>query len=782
MNSVVDSLTPGSLFADRYEILQLIGNGGMSSVYKAADRLTADVIALKVVPNEESSDPAIQESFRQEVVIARRLAHPNVVRIYDIGLEGMTRYVTMELIDGRDLAVLLNDRGPFRFSEFEPVFRQLWTALDYIHSHGIVHCDLKLRNLMLARDGTLKVMDFGIALALDDASPPADWRGTPGYLAPELASGGAPSPASDIYAAGIACIELLTGRKPRDDGEFGEELPPDIRQLLKHLIDPNPEKRPHSAAAVLNEAEHFLKGAAVSMPQARTLFELISAEPAHADIVIPLMAAIAKAAAQLPPEHAGLSPQLIRLNADESVAIQTGPADAKYSAPEFFQEGSGDDAKSAPAARVYILGFIFFELLAGRRIFEQQFADVLRSGDDLAWFEWHGNTEKSLPRLSDVAADCSQALSDVIEQMVRKRADQRIGNLAEVAERLGQLGTSFEHTVMYEMPKTRPPFWTAGKVLVLTTALFAAALCCSWRYFPNLWAEIIEAFLKHDGQVELAAAAAVPDVIPAAPQPPPPPQPETPPPPPPPANLDTATGPMALIPEGDLQMGNNAGRKSERFKYQNEAPQHSVHLAAFYIDQTEVINAAYAEFCKSGAHVCPSNPPWDAHYFERADYPVMNVSWSDAQAFCNWAGKALPTEAQWERAARGDQESLFPWGNDLAPKNANLKGGDDGYEFAAPAASFPQDRSAFGVFDMAGNVPEWTADDYALYLGNTAVLPVEEQNHKVVRGGGFMMDSSFATATNRASAAPAIRPGKTLQVGFRCAASVDAAIPLGLKR
>ena len=160
----------------------------------------------------------------------------------------------------------------------------------------------------------------------------------------------------------------------------------------------------------------------------------------------------------------------------------------------------------------------------------------------------------------------------------------------------------------------------------------------------------------------------------------------------------------------------------------------------------------------------------------------MNVSWSDAETFCRWAGKSLPSEAQWERAARGDDNLLLPWGNEKTAGNANLKGSADGFAYAAPVGSFSQDRSPFGVLDLAGNLPEWTADTYSLYPGNSVDLPEEERSHRVIRGGGFMMDVELARATNRASASPVIRDSKTLQVGFRCAADLNSGMPLAVKR
>ena len=171
----------------------------------------------------------------------------------------------------------------------------------------------------------------------------------------------------------------------------------------------------------------------------------------------------------------------------------------------------------------------------------------------------------------------------------------------------------------------------------------------------------------------------------------------------------------------------------------------------------------------------PPSPSEFPGYLNRLEYPVVNVSWEDARAFAYWAGKRLPTEAEWERAARGDDSRPYPWGSEYRPGKANLQDARTLPQIAQVGA-FKEDRSPFGVMDMAGNVFEWVEDQYALYPGNPAKLPDAERLHRVVRGGGFLLGKDIARTTNRGSQMPEIRraQGRDSFIGFRCSVDADS--------
>ena len=163
------SLQPGVLFGGRYEILSVLGQGGMGAVYKARDRELDRLIALKIIRPELATDPAILLRFKQELILSRNITHKNVVRIYDLGEADGIRFISMEYVDGEDLRTILRRQGKFSPKEAIAVVEQVCRALDSAHSEGVIHRDLKPQNIMRDRHGRIVVMDFGLARSLGDS-------------------------------------------------------------------------------------------------------------------------------------------------------------------------------------------------------------------------------------------------------------------------------------------------------------------------------------------------------------------------------------------------------------------------------------------------------------------------------------------------------------------------------------------------------------------------------------------------------------------------------------
>jgi formylglycine-generating enzyme required for sulfatase activity len=219
---------------------------------------------------------------------------------------------------------------------------------------------------------------------------------------------------------------------------------------------------------------------------------------------------------------------------------------------------------------------------------------------------------------------------------------------------------------------------------------------------------------------------------------------------------------MVAIPAGSFTMGNDAGGDDEK-------PAHPVDLPAFQIDRFEVTNAEFARFVQATGYQTDSerageNKTWRTYAEGRDNHPVVKVSWNDAAAYCQLAGKRLPTEAEWEKAARGTDSRLYPWGNDWDP--ARLNGRDGGRRDTAPVGSFPAGAGPYGTLDMAGNVWEWTADWYKAYPGNTRPSQYYGEKFKVLRGGGWFDTQAQVTTTNRSSN---IVTAANDDIGFRCA-------------
>ncbi len=233
---------------------------------------------------------------------------------------------------------------------------------------------------------------------------------------------------------------------------------------------------------------------------------------------------------------------------------------------------------------------------------------------------------------------------------------------------------------------------------------------------------------------------------------------------------------MVLVPAGPFLMGSLDGDA-------DEAPPCVVTLPAFYIDKFEVTHAQYAQFVEATGHLPPIDWPRGLMPSKLARHPVVNVTWADAAAYAKWAGKRLPTEAEWEKAARGTDGRIYPWGNSAAGKKA--ASGEDAKDRAHPegrtfpVGSFPDDTSPFGVMDMAGNVWEWTADWYDAYPGNETLELEHGKKFKVIRGGGAI-DYYGAAATRRcADRARSVPYGTYDALGFRCVMEVKSPMTNG---
>ena len=210
--------TPGTILADRYRIIGLLGRGGMGEVYRADDLKLGQPVALKFLPPKLAEDPVRRERFFAEVRITRQLSHPNICRVYDIAeIEGR-HFLSMEFIDGEDLASLLKRIGHLTNEKALDIARQLAAGLAAAHERGVLHRDLKPANIMLDGHGRVRITDFGLAIAVEDESQAAEIAGTPAYMAPEQLAGKGATVRSDMYSPGLGAVRNLH----RQEGLHGD--------------------------------------------------------------------------------------------------------------------------------------------------------------------------------------------------------------------------------------------------------------------------------------------------------------------------------------------------------------------------------------------------------------------------------------------------------------------------------------------------------------------------------------------------------------------------------
>lgn len=264
---------------NRYRLLELVGSGGMAVVYRGVDTLLQRRVAVKVLRESYSDDPAFLARFRREAQAAANLDHPNIVTVYDVGQHDGHHYIVMEYVQGQDLKTLIRQKGQLEVGEALDIAIDIAAGVGHAHKAGVIHCDVKPQNVLVTRDGRAMVTDFGIARALSESGLTESdtvW-GSPLYFSPEQAAGDPPSPASDVYSIGVVMYEMLAGKPPfqaektaalalmhmREEptplAVRNSQVPPQLEWIVRKVMAKEPSARYRNAEQLARVLEEYRK-------------------------------------------------------------------------------------------------------------------------------------------------------------------------------------------------------------------------------------------------------------------------------------------------------------------------------------------------------------------------------------------------------------------------------------------------------------------------------------------------------------------------------------------
>ncbi len=755
-----DSDLTGRLFKGRYRILERIGEGGMGSAWLAEDEDLRRRVVVKTPRAEVLLDRGFRARFEREVRSLLGLDHPHVTKVLDAGTDASMPFLVLPWLAGGSLEDrLASAGGRLALADVLTWIGDIARALDFIHSRGFVHRDVKPGNVLFDDQGNAFLGDFGIARAAEGPdgglTQTGALIGSPRYMAPEVAAGRAAQPESDQYALATVAYVALAGVPPHDASAPLAIVAQKTMLPARSLRDAAPDLAPGVVTSIMRGLE---REPSARHPTCTAFTDALAA------------AARERPAATSGPPHAGM---------DTTVLSTPEPRRSR--------------------ARLAGLGLIALVALtlAGLKI-----AALLRH-------------EASPPAVQPAAETApasvaARSLSPPPEEPTIRPPDTvPVEPPAEQPPAEGETVSVDTETVDHSPAaadgsvEAAPPAAVAAAPVATApaaTAPIPAATAPARREPPTPTAPVPTApTASAPTPTAPVATAPVPtSPVPTAPRPSAPvatapvptaPRPTAPVPtapvpsapvaassaplPPPPRLVRegrTARGHevatrgvdgarVILVPAGSFRRGSPAAP--------DEQPVTDVSVSSFWLDETEVTWRQYRTYMTAHGIRMWKSPSWNP----AEDHPIVNLDWEQASAYCAFVGGRLPTEAEWEFAARGPASRQFPWGEEWRDGMANSADPSDGFPQTAPVGSFRGGAGPFGHLDLAGNVTEWVADWYdpAGYpaTGGRDPRGPASGTHRVLRGGGFnVADHGALRGANRAHASP----DKILaNIGFRCA-------------
>lgn len=802
----------GQVLDGKYRIEAKLGSGGMGDVYRATRLLIGDTVAVKILHPHLAREPQAAERFRREAVMATKLRHRNVVAIYDVGISGAHNvpYILMELAEGYTLRQIINQYRVLPLDFAVTVTTQVCAALGEAHGLGIIHRDIKPENIIANETTTgwyVKVLDFGIAKLSNQAdiglTQDGTSMGTPQYMSPEQCLGEALDARSDVYSAGIMLYEMLTGTVPFKSATasaiavhqvqttpqaprlVNDEIHPQVEAVVLKSIWKQREHRQQNAAELSRElieaATVAFRSGFTAVPSAPVLAPDVEPEFDGEAEDQPMAEPIAappkkKRKPQKKPEpvsdellatipiidpsvtDAGSRPWDTPPQGEPTAVLDTvKPSDMQGEPTAVLNIVQPPETQSEPtvvlntitppdtqAETVVLEKEMAASATAAAETYSQP--DPIESTppviqtlpSDVDIFLPADVGTETAPDLKLVFEDAEQRLDEILrEPTTEPRGAVSAKTVELTADEIPQITTvpaTTQHVLDDDaLPSFAQTVETGGRNKTLLVVLVGAGAFVLLIGIVSLIAGAAYFFSRSEVPANQAAASnsAEPTTI-----------------------TPTAPTGMAFIPGGEFMMGDDKGDEYSR-------PAHAVTVQPFFMNITEVTNEDYKKFVDAAPHTPP--PTWKNGTFpaEQTRFPVTGVTWDDANAYAKWAGKRLPTEAEWEFAARGTDGRIYPWGQTWDRKHANAAGVTRWMREVGKGDGM----SPFGILDMAGNAWEWTASEARAYPGGKDFA--KRQNPKVIRGGFWGSSKDEATTVFR-RAYGAVAESDYGNTGFRC--------------
>jgi len=694
----------------KYQLEELIGRGTYAEVYRAVDTVLHRTVALKLLKGAFLSDEEAVARFLQEARTGANLIHPQIAWVWDLGELDGRYFLSMRYIEGQTLDRLLQNQGPLRPGEALNYLYQISDALIFAHSSGLVHRDIKPQNIMISQKDGAVLTDFGLVRAMEAGSigtRTGSLMGTPAYIAPEIWRGQPASPAADQYSLGCVVVEMLTGVRL-----FGGPTPPAVMQ--QHLLEgPQlPGDWPDALIAVMQQVlAQDPSGRFADMAAFKAALQTLKfdGEPLSEDEHIPGDASH-PAAVHPVPTASRLAPGPHSWTLEDGLAaLKEMEADHEWQLAVDLLSDLESNYPHHP--RLILPRKRITQVLAA----QQEIEELARSkAEEKARRETEEKTRR----------EAEEKAQRETEERARNEAEEKAQRESDEKAQLEVEEKARRETAARAKREAEEKFKREAEEKAQREAVLR----------PGFLRRVDDRiFIRLDKDQEME---------------------------------------FVRIPAGEFEMGSDPQKDKEA--YSDEQPQHHVTLREYWIGRTPVTNAQYASFVQAVSGHAPNDwlngqPPVKKLY-----HPVVKVTWQDAVNYCKWlstlVGKSIyiPTEAEWEKAARGTDGRMYPWGDQLPDAsicNYGLKNKDT----SSVGQYSPLGDSPYGCMDMAGNVWEWCADWYDSYhyANASKINPTGPAigHYRVVRGGSWLDVSRFIRSAYRFRHVPIDQQNN---LGFRC--------------